>query len=108
MSLGSRILSAAISAALLLLATPAAASPPQPTPSATRSERLEQGSVLEALTAVRLRGATLAPGAQVHVVAIQRRGRAPVAASLQLADGYVMKQVALSELIGKFRIRTER
>jgi hypothetical protein len=104
MSLRHRILSAVVSAALLALATPAQPATPEP----TRGEQLEQGAVLEALVDVELRGATLARGAKVQVVAIERRGVAPVAASLLLADGYVMRGVALSRLVGKFRIRRER
>jgi hypothetical protein len=92
-------LALAVALALALLAHPVDAL------AAPARDRLEEGLTLEALKEVTLDGATLVKGARVRVRAVTREANGPERTDLELADGHVVRDVPVRDLVGKFRIR---
>ncbi len=70
-----------------------------PSVAGAASPRLTDGSTLQAITEVTLRGATLIRGSKVRVLRFDRHS-----ADVELADGHVLRAVPLKKLIGRFRI----
>lgn len=64
---------------------------------------LEVGAQLEAIGKVRIGGATLAKGSKVGVFALSRRDGQVERVDVQLADGYVVRDVAVSTIRKRFR-----
>jgi len=68
---------------------------------------LRVGMRMVALRMVVLRGATLEKGSPVTVVQITNKGGKPVAVSLELKDGYVLRGVAYRKVRDNFREATD-
>ena len=91
----------------MLGASTAAARPTDvgcPTPIASPRPRIEVGTELVALRQLTIQKVTLVKGSRVRVAAIDAdaRGR-PIAVSLELADGYVLRAVPYPVVRANFR-----
>lgn len=71
---------------------------------AVNERQLEVGTELVALREVTLRDATIAKGSRVKIVEIARTDGRPVAVSLELKDGYVLRGVAYRVVQQSFRL----
>jgi hypothetical protein len=85
--------------ATLLLAAPVLAGPPAPRP----TPPLGRGAQLVAVRDVDLRDVQISQGSHVVVVEVARQDGTPVAVSLELKDGHVVRGVPIHIIEQSFR-----